>query len=472
MQLFFLGYSKDRNEMMKVVNSGSFRDPSGFVFRQDGVVYRQVNQSYRADYDKLMETGLFAELVAAKLMLPHEEMPEMNSQGDAYKIIRPLEVPFISYPYEWCFSQLKDAAVLTLEIQKRALAHGMSLKDASAFNVQFVDGRPMFIDTISFERYQEGKPWVAYRQFCMHFLATLTLMKYCDIRMSEWFRVSVDGIPLDLASAILPFRTFFIPSIAMHIHIHAKSQKRYANKGLNKGMINMKMTKFDLSALVDNLEGSINRLEWLPEGTEWVNYYQDTNYSSDGLSNKKELVSEYLRVSGVRSVWDLGANDGTFSRIASELGIETVSFDIDPACVENNYRKVKSSNEKHLLPLFQDLINPSPGIGWANCERNPLSLRGPTDMVMALALIHHLVISNNVQLLMVAQYFATLCIWLIIEFVPKEDTQVQKLLTTRIDIFDKYVVDHFEVEFERYFKIVKKSQIKDSCRRLYLMKKI
>jgi len=458
---------------MKVgIDPASFRDPCGFVFRQDDVLYRQVNERYREDYDLLMGSGLYAELVASGLMVSHEEAMADDAEFGAYKILEPAEVPFISYPYEWCFSQLKDAALLTLDIQERALAYGMSLKDASAFNIQFVNGRPVFIDTISFERYQEGSPWVAYRQFCMHFLAPLALMSYCDIRLGEWFRVSVDGVPLDLAATLLPFRSRFHPSLFMHIHMHARSQKRYAGREIEKKKLAAGMSKFALLAMVDSLEGAVKRLMWNPQGTEWADYYQDTNYSLDGLSRKKELVAEYLKYSDAKSAWDLGANDGTFSRVASLMGIETVSFDIDPACVEKNYRAVKSGSEKHLLPLCQDLTNPSPGIGWASNERSSLAARGPCDLAMALALVHHLAISNNVPLQLIASYCASLCNWLIIEFVPKQDSQVQRLLATRADIFDRYEVACFESEFKRHFELVRKSAIQDSSRLLYLMKRL
>lgn len=453
------------------IDSASFRDPCGFVFRQDGVLYRQVNERYREDYDLLMGSGLYDELVATGLMVSHEEAMADNAGAGAYKTIKPSEVPFISYPYEWCFSQLKDAALLTLDVQSRALAHGMSLKDASAFNVQFVDGKPVFIDTISFERYQEGKPWVAYRQFCMHFLAPLALMSYCDIRLGEWFRISVEGVPLELAASLLPFSSRLRPSLFMHIHMHARSQKRYAGKEIEEKKLVAGMSRFALLALVDSLEGAVKRLTWDPQGTEWADYYQDTNYTLEGLNRKKELVSEFIGLTGAKSAWDLGSNDGTFSRVASSMGIETISFDIDSACVEKNYRTVKSGGEKHLLPLYQDLTNPSPGIGWASKERASLAARGPCDLAMALALIHHLAISNNIPLRLIASYFASLCSWLIIEFVSKEDSQVQRLLATRIDIFDSYDVDCFESEFKLHFEIVKKSAIKDSSRLLYLMKR-
>ena len=174
------------------VDSGSFRDSNGFVFWQDGALYRQVNTSYKDNYEHLMESGLYEVLVSGGLLLPHEEVNIQSSQPDlAYKVIRPELIPFISYPYEWCFSQLKDAALTTLEIQKTCLDFGMSLKDCSAYNIQFRKGKPVLIDTLSFEKYREGQPWVAYRQFCQHFLAPLALMSHKDIRLNQLLRVYI-----------------------------------------------------------------------------------------------------------------------------------------------------------------------------------------------------------------------------------------------------------------------------------------
>ena len=210
-------------------HNASFRDPSGFLFSREGVLYRQVNQVYAADFTRLMDSGLYDKLIKAGLLIPHVESDLKPAQPElAFKVIRPERVPFISYPYEWSFGQLKDAALATLSIQKRALKLGMSLKDASAYNIQFYNGKPVLIDTLSFETYQEGEPWVAYRQFCQHFLAPLALMAYRDVRLSQLLRVYIDGIPLDLASELLPGRTRWNLGLATHIHLHASAQKRYA----------------------------------------------------------------------------------------------------------------------------------------------------------------------------------------------------------------------------------------------------
>lgn len=448
----------------------SFRDPSGFLFYLNGTVYRQVNNDYREDYEHLINSGLCEKLVDTELLIPHEEVKlEIKKNGKAYKIIKPELIEFISYPYEWCFSQLKDAALTTLKIQRKSLEFGMSLKDGSAYNIQFRKGKPIFIDTLSFERYKEGQYWVAYRQFCQHFLVPLALMSYTDVRLNRLLQIYLDGIPLDIASKLLPFRTYFILSLLSHIHLHAKSQKYFADKIIN--ITTHKMSRLSFIGLIENLESTVNNLSWNPKGTEWANYYRDTNYSMNSIQHKKQLLTKFLDSINPTSVWDLGANIGIFSRIASNKGIPTISFDIDPAAVEINYNECIEKGEINILPLVLDLTNPSPNIGWKNEERMSLQERGPADTVFALALIHHLAISNNLPFYKIAEFFIDICDTLIIEFVPKNDSQVKLLLSTRKDIFPDYNQRFFKREFERYFKILKYAKIKDSERTLYLMKR-
>lgn len=459
-------------------NSGkhpaSFRDPSGFLYERDGILFRQVNQTYKSDYDLLISSGLYDALLKENLLIPHEEVEvEPEESSLAYKIIRPERVPFISYPYEWCFSEIKDAALTTLQIQKVAFNHGLTLKDASAYNIQFRQGRPTMIDSLSFEAYREGEPWVAYRQFCQHFLAPLALISYVDVRLSQLMRVYIDGIPLDLASKLLPAKSKLNFSLLTHIHLHASSQMRYADKEIKKDEIQRKMNRNALQGLIENLESGVRKLDWKPYGTEWGDYYEEThNYAASALEHKKTLVDQFLDASKPGSVWDLGANTGLFSRISSDKKIPTISFDIDPAAVELNYLNCKKEEEKDLLPLLLDLTNPSAGLGWGNRERMSFYERGPVDLVMALALVHHLAISNNVPLPHLAEFFDTLCKWLIIEFVPKSDSQVRRLLASREDIFPGYTKGGFEGAFSAHFKIREAVSVQDSDRTMYLMESL
>ncbi len=450
----------------------SFRDPSGFLFTRNGVLYRQVNQVYAGEYDRLMDSELYAKLVKAGLLIPHAKVDVAPAdKKTAYRVIRPEQVLFISYPYEWSFGQLKDAALATLSIQKRALRLGMSLKDASAYNIQFYNGKPTLIDTLSFETYKEGEPWVAYRQFCQHFLAPLALMAYCDVRLNQLLRVYIDGVPLDLASELLPARTRWNLGLASHIHLHARAQRKYAEVDIAEARGGRTMSKDALLAMIESLRTTVRKLEWKPAGTEWADYYAANNYTDAAFEHKKTLVRDWLAKIEPQLVWDLGANAGVFSRLAAETGAYVVSSDIDPAAVEVNYRQVKEKWERNLLPLVLDLTNPSPAIGWGNRERDSFLQRGPADAVLALALVHHLAISNNVPLGRVAEFFAECGEWLIVEFVPKSDSQVQKLLRSREDIFPEYTRDGFEKAFAGKYTLKESSVVRDSERWLYLMKR-
>lgn len=343
---------------MKTPSKGSFRDPSGYIYRYDQVLYRDIMQSYQRHYDALMSSGLYNALASQGLLIPHTEIdPPDQTEPGHYKTIQPAEVPFISYPYEWCFSQLKDAALQALEIMKKSLDFNMILKDASAYNIQFHHGKPIFIDTLSFEIYEEGLPWVGYGQFCRHFVAPLALMSKTDIRLSSLLRNHIDGPPLDLASRLLPFKTKLSFSLLLHIHLHAKSQQKYAN--INKPQpARINVSQKGLRGIIDSLESLIKRLVLRGEKTEWANYYQETNYSEKAFDHKKRLVGEFV------------------SRLGDGL---------------------------------------------------------------------------------------------IIEFVPKEDSQVQSMLASRENIFDNYNQASFEAEFGKFFNIIRKERITDSKRSLYLM---
>jgi hypothetical protein len=452
---------------------GSFRDSSGFLFTRDGTLYRQINTCFLEEYDTFIASGLYERLVSKKLLIPHKETDtEPEVPETAYIVIKPQKIPFISYPYEWCFSQLKDAAMITLQIEKLALEHGMTLKDASAYNIQFLDGKPVFIDTLSFERYVEGDPWLAYRQFCQHFLAPLLLMQQKDIRLNQLLRIYIDGVPLDLASTLLPKRSWLKKHSLLHIHLHARSQKKYADtSGSVKKPAQTKVSRIGRLGLLDSLINVVQDLSWLPENTEWRDYYTDNSYSTEGFTHKQEIVKACLDKIKPESVWDFGANTGEFSRLASVRGVLTISYDIDPACVELNYQDVIRREETHLLPLLLDFTNPSPGIGWENQERDSFADRGPADTILALALVHHLAISNNVPLDMIAGFFSRLSSSLIIEFVPKEDVQVQRLLSGRKDIFDHYSKEGFEEAFGRFFTIERTEAIRDSLRMMYCMRR-
>ncbi|MDE2903333.1 MAG: class I SAM-dependent methyltransferase [Chloroflexota bacterium] len=449
---------------------GSFRDPAGFVFQTDGTFYRQVNRSYATTFDALMRSGLYEKLAAQGLLIPHEDAdPGLAPEPDAFAVIKPEQLGFVSYPFEWSFSQLKDAALTTLQVQRQALSYGLSLKDASAYNMQLHDGRPTLIDTLSFEPYEPGLPWVGYRQFCQQFLAPLALMAYRDVRLGTLLQGHLDGLPLDLAVRLLPWRTRLRPGLLMHLHLHSRAQTRHADSPQDREGLKGRMNRRRLDAVLESLASTIRKLTWNPGDTPWASYGDQSSYSEAGQADKERLVAEYLAMVDAESVWDLGGNVGIFSRIAAARDVPVVSIDSDPGAIDLNYRRMAERGERNLYPLVADLTSPSPALGWDNREVRSLTERGPAGLVMGLALIHHLAISNNTRFEQVAEFLASLGRSLLIEFVPPDDPMVRRLLAMRNHTFPWYTQEAFETAFKQFFRVQRTDLIMDSQRLLYLM---
>ena len=449
----------------------SFRDPDGYVFSNELSIYRCITHNYQENYEHLISSGLYKALISENLLLPHQEIDDKKIfPQDAYKVIKPALIPFISYPYEWCFSQLKQAALATLKIQKVAIGFEMSLKDCSAYNIQFLHNRAVLIDTLSFEKYQETSLWPAYRQFCQHFLTPLTLMSRKDVRLNQLSKIFMDGIPLDLASRLLPKSTYLNFLLYLHIHLHAKFQKKFTSSHTTSFL---KANRHGLLGLIEQLEALVKSLKFRHQSNSWDNYYQDNCYSDSAFEHKKEIVSDFLDIIEPKTVWDLGANKGIFSTLAGKkTSTIVIAFDNEPGVIENIYLNCQKTGTLNILPLVLDLMNPSADIGWENKERISLLDRGPAHTIMALALIHHLAISNNLPFEKIAAFFADNCTWAIIEFIPKEDAQVKRMLQGRKDIFTDYTKENFEKIFGKFFKIHSQTKIKETERTVYLMEKL
>jgi hypothetical protein len=408
--------------------------------------------------------------MADGLVVDHTEAPlESAALPGAVAVIAPRELPLISYAYEWCFSQLREAALLTLELQKRALAVGMRLKDASAYNIQFDRGRPILIDSLSFEVASPEEPWPAYRQFCEHFLGPLALIAYRDARFGLMLRDFIDGIPLDFAAGLLPGRTRMRPGLLAHLHMHAGAQRRSAAAAPTaEHPAPRRMSRLGQDALLDSLRRTVEGLRWQPGG-HWVQYGRQTSYTERGAASKREIVERMLADAGGQLVWDVGANVGTYSTIAAGAGRQVIAFDQDANSVEHHWLQLAPEARASVLPLVMDLSNPSPSLGWALEERRSLVERGPADVVMALALVHHLAIGNNVPLERVASFLARLGRSAIVEFVPKEDPMTQHLLAARPDVFPDYTIDRFRASFARHFRVREEVAVEDSLRSIFLL---
>ncbi|NDV26327.1 class I SAM-dependent methyltransferase [Desulfovibrio sp. JC010] len=457
----------------------SFRDPAGFVYEEDGKIYRNVASSYKENWDVVADSGIFSELFDLGSVPDFTVKDSTDSQN--YKWLEVQKIPFISYPYEWCFSQLKDAALLTLDIQKHALQYDLSLKDSSAYNVQFFEGKPVFIDLLSFERPDFNLPWVAYRQFCMHFYAPLVIMAKKGFWGGELSKLYIDGIPLETAVSMLSLKDMLNLNVWMHLVAHAKMESRHSDgRVAAKKVEKFKYSKKKILNLVCTLREAVSALKPPVTKTEWGDYYSDTNYSSDGMEQKESIVASFASKAasekkGSLSALDVGANTGKFSRILSECFDLVLATDIDPLAVERHYREIKRLGLKKILPLVINIANPSSGIGWASCERESFGERCSVDFITALAVIHHLRITAGIPLAMQAEYFhsllnenGTLCV----EFIPKEDSQVQRMLGAREDVFHDYNEDVFIESYKQYFSIEESLPVENSLRKLFFMRKV
>lgn len=440
-----------------IKDAGSFRDPSGSVYVHGERIYRSINVCYREEWEHVCKSGLLKKAVEKKLLLDSKEC----SQGQypvlppadeklLYKMLEVKKLPFFSYPYEWCFSQLKDAALLTLDLHSQALEHGCILKDASAFNVQFFQGKPIFIDLLSFERYKDGQAWQAYGQFCAHFLAPLALMAHCDLRCGLLSHQWPSGIPLDLTCKMLPYFSRFSLGLYMHLFLHSSMQRRYSDG--RKSAKKVQQSRLNLQKMLDiadSLRSTIKKLHLPKQTTEWGNYYEDTNYTERAKEAKIQAIQTIVKNYTGNLAIDIGANNGFFSKLLCQQYKTVLATDVDHLAVEYNY---KSSPPSNMLPLILDLTNTSSGLGFLGEERSSFMTRCKVDMLLALALCHHLVMTGGIPFTLIASFMASLLNAggiAIVEYIPKEDSQIQRLLATRDDIFTDYTSEHFQDAFEQ-----------------------
>ncbi|MBC3757446.1 class I SAM-dependent methyltransferase [Hyunsoonleella sp. SJ7] len=457
---------------MKINNqhASSFRDPSGYIFEEEGVIRRCIFPIYFKQYHSLKDSGFYSKLFKAGLLIPHKQL----LSNDDIIVIEPEQVPFITFPYEWSFNQYKEAALLTLKLQKFCLDHGYSLKDASAFNVVFHKGKAVFIDTLSIDFYEENKPWRAYKQFVTHFLGPLVLASYHGTSVITLMSNYMDGIPAEIIASMLPFKTRFNPTLYTNIHLLAKFESGHSEdyEGNSK---TKSLSKQGQLKIIKSLYNYIKGLS-LKQDTEWGDYYNKTNYSDIAFQKKTGIINTFLEGTKAKTIFDVGGNNGLFVR-KMELDFElALVCDIDNNAVDDNYKQMKSNSENNMLPFVLDLSNPSPSIGFNNKERQSFLGRIKAfrpDVTMALALIHHLSLSNNATFDMSARFFATFSKYLIIEFPKREDSWVQRLLNTKGEFkshFDFYTLENFEKAYNNYFDIIKKEPISDSERIMYFLK--
>ena len=443
---------------------GSFRDPAGFMFRQNGLLYRQVNKTFEEAFNRFEDSGASRDFIEKGWLIPYRRITE-NLTGDANAafFLQPEELSFITYPYEWSFDMLRDAALLTLQLAEAAAGKDLQLKDATPYNIQWKNGKPVFIDTLSFEPLRAG-PWIAYRQFCESFLAPLLIMHYQKQHLPQLFKAWPDGIPVTTASRMLPRRSYLSIHIYLHIHLQARLSKKTTGHENARGSFG----KDKLLRIFLSLKTLLQSLKSPGSPTEWAGYYHEAQQRGGYLAAKETLVKEWLReMPELKRVLDLGANEGLFTHIAAGNNCEVMAADIDPECINRLYLQGKKQSGSLVLPLVQDLAWPSPAMGANNQERTSFADRARADLVLALALIHHLVLQKKMSFEMTARMLQPMAPHLLIEFVPAEDEKAALLLQRIEGLKPVYTQEAFENGFQNMYTIRKKSTIAGSSRTLY-----
>jgi len=453
---------------------GSFRDRTNRVFYHNESVYRALSQEALRQWETLSATKFFSRCISEGKIIPTEETGppekfEMSSTQSWAAFLKHQMVPFISYPYEWSFGMLKDAALLQTELLLSALEEDMILKDSSAFNFQWLGAKPFFIDVPSFVRLPEGEPWIGYRQFCQMFLYPLMLQAYKDIHFQPLLRGCIDGLEPENFSKFLSFRDIFRRGIFMHGYLQAKAQTKYADtkEDIRTNLHAVGFSKKLIKNNIGNLQKLIQGLTWKQTKSQWAHYMNEHSYTDFDHESKKSFVRSVIMLRPWNLVWDIGCNVGTFSHIAAENARYVVAMDADYLAIEYLYQELKKEKNTKILPLVCNIADPSPNIGWRGLERKALTGRGNPDIILCLALIHHLVITANIPLNEFISWLAGLGSAVVIEFITKDDPMVKKLLRNKEDIYSDYEIGYFENCLSKIFYVKKCERLKGGNRILY-----
>jgi hypothetical protein len=441
-------------------DEASFRDPDGFVFEHQGRLYRSLTRE--AAQRLSAQEAFYNEAVERRLLVPFST--EQRVAG--FEVIEPTRLALVSYPHEWCFEQLKDAALNTLDINILALRYGLTLKDASAFNNQSLDGRTVFIDHTSFEETDGRMPWRPYSQFCRHFLNPLVVGAYRDMHVGGFFRLDIDGLQQQTANDLLPLRATLRPSIMMHMLAH-NHYMRKASEFEGKTEAASVTSKGRQIDLLKQLRAFIAGLKAAKAASTWADYYEKTNYVEATFAQKKEVVANCFAGRHLGTIWDVGANDGTFARLVADAARIVLALDLDHNAVNANYAFNRKKGVSRVHALVYDVGNPTPSLGFRNRERTPLEARSKPDAIMALAVIHHLSLTNNIPLEQTALYFAERSPELVIEWVGRADSQVKRLLAQKNVSYDWYNEDDFQAAYTKHFSLVSRTPITGTDRTVY-----
>ena len=458
---------------------GSFRDRTARVFYHDGKIFRGLNETALAEWQALSATSFFTRLSSTGAIVPTQQRDWSSLPAEARSakvgdqqwaaVLEHERLPFVSYPYEWSFEMLRDAALLQLDLVLAGLDEGIGLKDASAYNLQWKGASPVFVDVASFYKRAEGEPWVGYRQFCQMFLYPLLLQAYRDVPFQPWMRGNIDGMDAEVCLNLLSARDYLRGGVLAHVYLQAKAQKAYnaTTRDVRKDLSKAGFDKRIIKANAERLRALVAGLQWKPKQSTWSDYLKCGHYEASDAAQKRDFVREVAGVRDWNLVWDIGCNVGVFSRIAAERAKYVVAMDADYLAIDKLYQALKSERVTNILPLIVNVTDPSPNLGWRNMERKRINERGRPDLVLALALIHHVVIGGNIPMAEFVQWLRDLGGDLVIEFVTRKDPMVVTLLRNKEDHYADYNEDVFERELAARFRIAKREPLGSGTRIMY-----
>ena len=455
-----------------VFEPGSFKDADGRVFYAGDKVYRSLSEAAAERMRALEADGRLAALVEAGLVVPSRLVGAANVGLDPAEVggtvVEHARVGIITYPFEWPFALLRDAALVTLDVIERCLAFDFTLKDATPYNIALYQGRPVLIDLLSIERYETGAPWVGYAQFCREFLFPLLLAAHKGVAFHELFRGSLNGISLEVADGLFSLADALKPGVLKHVKLQAKLQRSFRKSEFDAKR-SFRESRFGKQLIVANLNALRNVLAKLAphdRDTAWIDYTDTHSYSTDEEAVKRAFVEAMLEAVAPVRVVDLGCNTGEYSRLAAKTARDVVALDSDTACIDGLYRACRRDGIVNIVPVVADLLNPSPAMGWMLAERASLFGRIRADAFLALALVHHIAIGGNVPLPAIVAALAELAPAGVVEWVDKSDPMVETLLRNRKDVFNHYRWDDFRQALEARFEIVETAEIGGGRRRL------
>jgi len=448
---------------------GSFRDYESRVFRCGDGIFRALSPIALEDFQAVSATPFFGEAQASGALVGTRIAEGVEAPVAAQPILgvaavlQHERIPFLSWPYEWPFSMLKAAALSQLELLREALAHGLVLKDGTPYNTQWRGAEPVFIDVGSIERVRDGEPWAGYRQFCMQFLYPLMLQSFRDVAFQPLLRGRLAGIPPDEMRRLLTGRDRLRRGVATHVVLHARLERRHrsgSSEGARRELREAGFRPELIAANVRRLIRLIRGLTWDAVDSGWADYGDTHGYSPELLARKEAFVGRAAERAQASLAWDLGCNDGRFSRIAAQHTDYVVAVDADQLLVDRLYRELHVQGETKILALVMDLVDASPNLGWRGSERGALTERGAPDLVLALALVHHVVIGGNVPIDDFLGWLADLGSRLVIEFPERDDPRVQQLLSgKRAGAHPDYHLERFEMALGARFDILERERI-------------